>query len=215
MALAVTYGTRRTSSPGKELGLRCHSMPACFPDGQGMVEVKPNRPAAGLCPRWLCCPQRRPLLDPWPVQTPEALSPRLGPTPPPSPQPEEVWQDHAGSRMRYAGHGVGWVCPLSILINSLIRGPLMKQKVLIPLRGVASTGTGSLHFGGNLREARPRRCSELPGGGASGGRVLPASGGCHSGPLGRPEREGLGGGGCWTGQRGVSRGPLPLGASWV
>ena len=31
------------------------------------------------------------------------------------------------------------MCLLSILINSLIRGPLIKWKVLIPLGGVVST----------------------------------------------------------------------------
>lgn len=61
----------------------------------------------------------------------------------------------------------GWVCPLSILINNLIRGRLMKWKVLIPLRGVASTGMGSLRFG-KLWEARPGHCSELPGRGGGG-----------------------------------------------
>lgn len=55
-------GTLQTSSPGKALVLHCHSMPACFLDAQGMVEVKPDRQAAGLCPRWLGCPQRWPLL---------------------------------------------------------------------------------------------------------------------------------------------------------
>lgn len=36
------------------------------------------------------------------------------------------------------------MCPLNILISSLARGPLMKWRVLIPLRGVAAPGTGSL-----------------------------------------------------------------------
>lgn len=76
----------------------------------------------------------------------------------------------------------GWVCPLSILINNLIRGPLMKWKVLIPLRGVASTGMGSLRFG-KLWEARPGHCSELPGRGGRGGGALPV-GGFYRGPSG-------------------------------
>ena len=61
LALRSHTGTLQTSSPGKELVLRSHSIPACFCDAQGMVEVKLNSLSAGLCPRWPCRPGRWPL----------------------------------------------------------------------------------------------------------------------------------------------------------
>lgn len=65
----------------------------------------------------------------------------------------------------YAGHGARWQAgcgPLSILINSLTRGPLMKWKVLIPLRGVASTRDRESPLWEALR-SQTRPCTELPG----------------------------------------------------
>lgn len=48
--LLLHTGTLQISSPGKELVLRCHSMPACFLDAQGMVEVKPKTPGGWPVP---------------------------------------------------------------------------------------------------------------------------------------------------------------------
>ena len=101
------------------------------------------------------------------------------------------------------------MCPLSTLISSLARGPLMKWRVLIPLRGVASTWNRESLLGSSW-EAGQSIADELP---SRGPQALARR---RAEALGEARGERAWRGlpvGCRTGQMGMSSGLLPLRAS--
>lgn len=207
-------GTLQTSSPGRELVLLSHSIPARFCDAQGMVDVKLDSRAQGCAldgrAAWGGGPPLRILHSPY--------SPHSWSREPPSTgcrgrrNRTVVAQGMRGVRAGFpAGRCQARCAHLADSLTTLLGGSSCRGGCEILSEVSPAPETESL-----LRSSgKPRQSAadELPGGVPSDWCSPESRGpGGGEGP-GGPQRALLAG--RWSGHSGMSGGPLPLGASRV